>query len=103
INENNNTKNAAPPADPPPPPPLDKGDSMDSQPDFVFNLELSRFHHDHYDAQFSSSPPSSHPQVVIVVDEAVSDIFEDEVWLLITLYSLVDCTLRDETYRPRVF
>ncbi|XP_039763874.1 protein nervous wreck isoform X2 [Pararge aegeria] len=78
INENNNTKNAAPPADPPPPPPLDKGDSMDSQPDFVFNLELSRFHHDHYDAQFSSSPPSSHPQVVIVVDEAVSDIFEDE-------------------------
>ncbi|XP_023938630.2 protein nervous wreck [Bicyclus anynana] len=78
INENNNTKNAAPPADPPPPPPLDLGDSMDSQPDFVFNLELSRFQHDHYDAQFSPSPTSSHPQVTIVVDEVISDVFEEE-------------------------
>ncbi|XP_069364649.1 protein nervous wreck isoform X2 [Maniola hyperantus] len=78
FNENNNTKNAAPPADPPPPPPLDMGDSMDSQPDFSFNLELSRIHHDQYDTQFSASPTSATPPVTIVVDEVVADMFEEE-------------------------
>ncbi|XP_022122353.2 protein nervous wreck isoform X2 [Pieris rapae] len=75
VNENNNIKSAAPPADPPPPPPIGMGDSMDSQPDFSFNLELSRNHHDQYDTQFSPQQPIA-PS--IVVDEVVGENFEDE-------------------------
>lgn len=65
VTENNNTKSAAPPADPPPPPPADMGDSMDSQPDFSFNLELTRNQHEQYDTQFTA-PPSMTPPVTIV-------------------------------------
>lgn len=58
LNDNNNTKGAAPPAAPPPPPPADLGDSMDSQPDFSFNLELSRNQHEQYGTQFDGSAPA---------------------------------------------
>lgn len=54
--ENNNCKHVAPPANPPPPPPADLDESMDDQPDFSFNLELSRTHHHHYEAQFDVDP-----------------------------------------------
>ncbi|XP_032526366.2 protein nervous wreck isoform X1 [Danaus plexippus] len=77
FGENNNTKNAAPPAAPPPPPPADLGDSMDSQPDFSFNLELSRNRVEHYDSQFGEEH-SVNPPVTIVVDEVVGDMFEEE-------------------------
>ena len=60
VNDNNNTKGAAPPDAPPPPPPPDLGDSMDSQPDFSFNLELSRNQQEHYGTQFAA------PSVTIV-------------------------------------
>ncbi|VVC94274.1 unnamed protein product, partial [Leptidea sinapis] len=73
--DNNNVKNAAPPAAPPPPPPADMGDSMDSQPDFSFNLELSRIQHSQYDTQFSASQQPAAP--AIIVDEVVG-IIEDE-------------------------
>lgn len=59
-NENNNAKGPAPPLAPPPPPPPDLGDSMDSQPDFSFNLELSRNQQEHYGTQFTA------PAVTIV-------------------------------------
>ncbi|CAH4038563.1 unnamed protein product [Pieris brassicae] len=75
VNENNNIKSAAPPADPPPPPPIGMGDSMDSQPDFSFNLELSRNQHHQYDTQFSPQHPIA-PS--IIVDEVLGDNFEDE-------------------------
>ncbi|CAK1554606.1 unnamed protein product [Leptosia nina] len=75
INENNNVKCGAPPADPPPPPPVGMGDSMDSQPDFSFNLELSRNQHDQYDTQFS---PQQTVAPAIIVDEVLGDNFEDE-------------------------
>ncbi|CAH2103644.1 unnamed protein product [Euphydryas editha] len=78
FNENNNTKSAAPPADPPPPPPADMGDSMDSQPDFSFNLELTNNQHEQYDTQFTASQPSVTPPVTIVVDEVVGEMFEEE-------------------------
>ncbi|XP_046977219.1 protein nervous wreck isoform X2 [Vanessa cardui] len=78
FNENNNTKSAAPPADPPPPPPADMGDSMDSQPDFSFNLELSRNQHEQYDTQFVAPEPSVAPPITIVVDEVVGEMFEEE-------------------------
>ncbi|XP_045509978.1 protein nervous wreck isoform X1 [Colias croceus] len=74
-NENNNVKSAAPPADPPPPPPAGMGDSMDSQPDFSFNLELSRNQHDQYDTQFS---PQQGGAPAIIVDEVLGENIEDE-------------------------
>ncbi|CAK1588499.1 unnamed protein product [Parnassius mnemosyne] len=79
--DNNNSKGAAPPpADPPPPPPADLDDSMDSQPDFSFNLELSHNQHEQYDLQFSEQEQSksSAPAVTIVVDEVVGENIEDE-------------------------
>ncbi|CAG5039396.1 unnamed protein product [Parnassius apollo] len=80
--DNNNSKGAAPPpADPPPPPPADLDDSMDSQPDFSFNLELSHNQHEQYDLQFSEqeqSKSSVAPAVTIVVDEVVGENIEDE-------------------------
>ncbi|XP_072930787.1 protein nervous wreck isoform X4 [Epargyreus clarus] len=78
VGDNNNTKSAAPPAAPPPPPPADLGDSMDSQPDFSFNLELSRNQHEQYDTQFVEQPSVVAPTVTIVVDEVVGDNFSDE-------------------------
>lgn len=63
MSDNNNEKSGAPPAAPPPPPPVDLGDSMDSQPDFSFNLELSRNQQDLYDLQFSQPPPTKPPPV----------------------------------------
>ncbi|XP_059055076.1 protein nervous wreck isoform X2 [Achroia grisella] len=78
VNENNNTKSAAPPADPPPPPPADLGDSMDSQPDFSFNLELTRNQHEQYGTQFSAPDIVGPATVTIVVDEVLGDNFEDE-------------------------
>lgn len=63
MSDNNNEKSGAPPAAPPPPPPVDLGDSMDSQPDFSFNLELSRNQQDLYDLQFSQSPPNKPPPI----------------------------------------
>lgn len=60
LNDNNNTKGAAPPDAPPPPPPPALGDSMDSQPDFSFNLELSRNQQEQYGTQFAA------PSVTIV-------------------------------------
>lgn len=57
LNDNNNTKGGAPPMVPPPPPPTDLSDSMDSQPDFSFNLELSRNHHAQYGSQFDEIAP----------------------------------------------
>ncbi|XP_013149577.1 PREDICTED: uncharacterized protein LOC106111917 [Papilio polytes] len=80
MTDNNNSKSAAPPAGPPPPPPADLGDSMDSQPDFSFNLELSRNQHEQYDLQFDEADIAQvTPAVTIVVDEVVGDNFEDEV------------------------
>ncbi|CAB3226468.1 unnamed protein product [Arctia plantaginis] len=58
LNDNNNTKGGAPPMVPPPPPPTDLSDSMDSQPDFSFNLELSRNHHEQYGLQFGEVAPA---------------------------------------------
>ncbi|XP_049884747.1 protein nervous wreck [Pectinophora gossypiella] len=91
LGENNNTKSGAPPALPPPPPPpefAEFGESMDSQPDFSFNLELSRNQQDHYDMQFaqgSEAPASASPAaiatpavVTIVVDEVVGENLEDQ-------------------------
>ncbi|XP_026326395.1 F-BAR and double SH3 domains protein 2 isoform X2 [Hyposmocoma kahamanoa] len=82
MSDNNNEKSGAPPAAPPPPPPVDLSDSMDSQPDFSFNLELSRNQQDLYDLQFSQSeptkPPPIAPQVTIVVDEVEGENLEDE-------------------------
>ncbi|XP_041986298.1 protein nervous wreck isoform X2 [Aricia agestis] len=76
VNDNNNK--TAPPMDPPPPPP-DMGDSMDSQPDFSFNLELSRNQHELYDAQFSGQEePQFTTPVTIVVDEVVGENIEEE-------------------------
>ncbi|KAJ8736850.1 hypothetical protein PYW07_000121 [Mythimna separata] len=72
-NDNNNTKGAAPPDAPPPPPPPDLGDSMDSQPDFSFNLELSRNQQEHYGTQFAA------PSVTIVVDEVVGECWEEVI------------------------
>lgn len=71
LNENNNTKGGAPPAMPPPPPPpsVAHGDSMDSQPDFSFNLELTSNQHEQYGTQFDGATPA----VTIVVDEVVGD------------------------------
>lgn len=69
MTDNNNTKGGAPPAAPPPPPPADLDDSMDSQPDFDFNLELSRNQHEQYDLQFSepqTSQATVAPPVTIV-------------------------------------
>ncbi|XP_053624439.1 protein nervous wreck isoform X3 [Plodia interpunctella] len=78
-NNNDNVKCAAPPADPPPPPPADLGDSMDSQPDFSFNLELTRNQHQQYGLQFNESQGEpSMPAVTIVVDEVVGDNFDEE-------------------------
>ncbi|XP_022832541.1 F-BAR and double SH3 domains protein 2 isoform X3 [Spodoptera litura] len=71
--DNNNTKGAAPPDAPPPPPPPDLGDSMDSQPDFSFNLELSRNQQEHYGTQFAA------PSVTIVVDEVVGECWEENI------------------------
>ncbi|XP_068620018.1 protein nervous wreck [Battus philenor] len=79
--DNNNIKSAAPPVDPPPPPPADLDDSMDSQPDFSFNLELSRNQHVQYDTQFFEQEPSKAPTasaVTIVVDEVVGENIEEE-------------------------
>ncbi|XP_026736516.1 F-BAR and double SH3 domains protein 2 [Trichoplusia ni] len=70
-NENNNAKGPAPPLAPPPPPPPDLGDSMDSQPDFSFNLELSRNQQEHYGTQFTA------PAVTIVVDEVVGEMYDE--------------------------
>ncbi|XP_072930788.1 protein nervous wreck isoform X5 [Epargyreus clarus] len=72
VGDNNNTKSAAPPAAPPPPPPADLGDSMDSQPDFSFNLELSRNQHEQYDTQFVEQPSVVAPTVTIVGGGAAS-------------------------------
>ncbi|CAH2034989.1 unnamed protein product, partial [Iphiclides podalirius] len=81
MTDNNNSKGGAPPAAPPPPPPADLDDSMDSQPDFSFNLELSRNQHEQYDLQFSEPQPSQAsvaPAVTIVVDEVVGESVEEE-------------------------
>nr|XP_013189369.1 unnamed protein product [Amyelois transitella] len=79
MTDNNNIKSAAPPAEPPPPPPADLGDSMDSQPDFSFNLELTRNQHELYDLQFNESQgETSMPAVTIVVDEVLGDNLEEE-------------------------
>ncbi|KPJ00593.1 FCH and double SH3 domains protein 2 [Papilio xuthus] len=79
MTDNNNSKSAAPPVEPPPPPPVDLGDSMDSQPDFSFNLELSRNQQEQYGLQFDEAE-NAHvtPAVTIVVDEVVGDNIEDE-------------------------
>nr|BAK22648.1 nervous wreck L [Bombyx mori] len=74
-----NESSAAPPLEPPPPPPADLGDSMDSQPDFSFNLELTRNQQEQYGMQFSEpAGPPVPPPVTIVVDEVASDNFDDE-------------------------
>ncbi|KAI5640372.1 variant SH3 domain-containing protein [Phthorimaea operculella] len=92
MGENNNCKSAAPPAAPPPPPPpeadlgdmpdmADLGDSMDSQPDFSFNIEISRSQLDQYETQFGQDDPPEPkmtPPVMIVVDEAVGENLEDQ-------------------------
>lgn len=70
LGDNNNIKDAPPPADPPPPPPadvadLDLGDSMDSQPDFSFNLELTRNQVEQYGSQFEGQETVA-PAVTIV-------------------------------------
>ncbi|KAJ0184049.1 hypothetical protein K1T71_000472 [Dendrolimus kikuchii] len=75
VSENNNMKGAAPPADPPPPPPADLAGSLDSQPDFSFNLELSRNQQEQYGMQFGEQIP---PAVTIVVDEVHAENLEDE-------------------------
>lgn len=74
VSENNNRKNAVPaPAQPPPPPPEDV-DDLDSQPDFSFNLELSRNQHEQYDTQFAmastSAPPVVCPPAVTIVGKS---------------------------------
>lgn len=67
MTDNNNSKSAAPPAGPPPPPPADLGDSMDSQPDFSFNLELSRNQHEQYDLQFDEADIAQVTPAVTIV------------------------------------
>ncbi|XP_075990744.1 FCH and double SH3 domains nervous wreck isoform X2 [Anticarsia gemmatalis] len=65
----------APPLAPPPPPPADLEDSMDSQPDFSFNLELSRPQQEQYGTQFGGA---SAPAVTIVVDEAIGENWDED-------------------------
>ncbi|XP_028035706.1 F-BAR and double SH3 domains protein 2 isoform X2 [Bombyx mandarina] len=62
-----NESSAAPPLEPPPPPPADLGDSMDSQPDFSFNLELTRNQQEQYGMQFSepAGPPVPPPVTIV--------------------------------------
>ncbi|XP_073956214.1 FCH and double SH3 domains nervous wreck [Choristoneura fumiferana] len=82
LGDNNNIKDAPPPADPPPPPPadvadLDLGDSMDSQPDFSFNLELTRNQVEQYGSQFEGQEAVA-PAVTIVVDEVVGENWSED-------------------------
>lgn len=75
ASENNNTKSGAPPSIPPPPPPADMEESLDSQSDSSFNMELSRNHHDQYDMQFayahSTSPPTMGAPAVTIIGEVI--------------------------------
>ncbi|XP_061713876.1 protein nervous wreck isoform X2 [Cydia pomonella] len=85
LGDNNNGKDAPPPAAPPPPPPadagddIDLGDSMDSQPDFSFNLELTKNQVEQYGSQFEGQEASDvAPAVTIVVDEVVAENWSED-------------------------
>lgn len=67
VNDNNNIKSGPPPADSPPAPPGGLDDSLDSQPELSFNLELSLYQQEHYGTQFSAEPSCAPPPPPVTI------------------------------------
>lgn len=98
ASENNDSKSGAPPSIPPPPPPADIEESLDSQSDSSFNLELSRNHHDQYDTQFAyaqtTTPPTMGTPAVTIIGQCFKCICSR-----VQITALIEITVRNRFFK----